>query len=131
MSPEYIAAHIPNGLVVDIVQSQPHVQQSAIASHHIYSSDAIEQNTSPLDTTTERHFITNSDNVQLPIENMHQSLHSSHSAMQTEHLNHRSQFESNASIDEDRKVIIGEPGRQYILTNEAQVIVSNKVSRIF
>lgn len=77
--------------------------------------------------TTERHFITNNENVQLPIENMHQSLHSSHNAMQTEHLSHRNQYEQSGNMDEDRKVIIGEPGRQYILTNEAPVIVSSKV----
>lgn len=78
--------------------------------------------------TTERHFITNNENVQIPMENMHQSLHSSHSSMPTEHLSHRNHFESSSNIGESRKVIIEENGRQYILTNEAPVIVSNKVT---
>lgn len=77
--------------------------------------------------TTERHFIANNENVQIPMENMHQSMHSTHSTMPAEHLSHRNHFESNSNIEEGRKVIIEEHGRQYILTNEAPVIVSNKV----
>ncbi|XP_055296303.1 uncharacterized protein LOC129565422 [Sitodiplosis mosellana] len=125
LSPDYIAAHIQNGLVVDIIQ-QPHDQQAAIPSHNIYNSVAIEQNASPLEMTTERHFIANNENVQIPMENIHHSMHPSHSSMSAEHLNHRNHFESNSNIEEGRKVIIEEHGRQYILTNEAPVIVSNK-----
>lgn len=129
MSPEYITAHIQNGLVVDIIQSQ-HDQQGVIASHNIYNNnEQIDQNASPLEMTTERHFIANND-VSMPIESIQHSLHSNHSSMQpAEHLNHRNHFESATSMSgEDRKVIIGEPGRQYILPNEAPVIVSNKVN---
>lgn len=125
LSPEYIAAHIQNGLVVDIIQS--HDQQATIASHNIYNSETLEQNASPLAMTTERHFIGNNDNVQIPIENIHQSINSSHSSMHSGHLSHRNHFEQSSNIDNDRKVIIGEQSRQYILTNEAPVIVSNKV----
>lgn len=65
----------------------------------------------------------------MPLENMHQSMHSSHSTMPAEHLSHRHHYESDSNIAEGRKVIIQEHGRQYILTNEAPVIVSNKVTR--
>lgn len=127
MSPDYIAAHIQNGLVVDIIQSQPHDQHATISSHNIYNSEAIEQNASPLEMTTERHFITNNENVQIPMDNIHSTLHSNHSTMPAEHLGHRNHFEANSNIEDSRKVIIEEQGRQYILTNEAPVIVSSKV----
>lgn len=81
--------------------------------------------------TTERHFIASNENVQIPMENMHPPLHSSHNHMPAEHLSHRNHFESGASIEESRKVIIEEHGRQYILTNEAPVIVSSKVRILF
>lgn len=110
-------------MVVDIIQSQSHDQQSAIASHNIYNSETIEQNASPLEMTTDRHFIGNNDSVQIPMENIHQSLSSSHNSLQSGHLSHRNHY----SIDNDRKVSISEQNRQYILTNEAPVIVSNKV----
>lgn len=127
MSPDYITAHIQNGLVVDIIQQPNDHHQTSIPSHSIYNSEAIDQNTSPLEMTTERHFIANNGNVQMPLENMHQSMHSSHSTIPAEHLSHRHHYESNSNIEEGRKVIIQEHGRQYILTNEAPVIVSNKV----
>lgn len=127
--PEYIAAHIQSGLVVDIIQPQ-HDQPGTISSHNIYNnSEAIDQNASPLEMTTERHYIASEENVPMPMEHIQQSLHSGHSAMQsTEHLSHRNHYESTSTIESDRKVIMGEPGRQYILTNEAPVIVSNKVN---
>lgn len=107
-------------MVVDIIQPQ-HDHQGAIASHNIYSNnETINPNASPLEMTTERHFISNNENVAMPMESIHQTLHSGH-------LSHRNQYESSSTIQEDRKVIIGEQGRQYILTNEAPVIVSNKV----
>lgn len=123
LQPEYLTAHIQNGLVV----IQPHDQQATITSHSIYNGETIESNSSPLEMTTERHFIADNENVQMPLEGLHQSLHSNHSSMSTEHLGQRNHFETNASITEERKVIIGEQGRQYILTNEAPVIVSSKV----
>lgn len=116
--------------MVDIIQPQ-NDQQGAIASHSIYSnSETIDQNASPLEMTTERHFLASNDNVTMPMDNIQQSLHSGHSSMQSnEHLSHRNHFEAGSSIQENRKVIIGEQGRQYILTNEAPVIVSNKVKK--
>ncbi|XP_031617304.1 asparagine-rich zinc finger protein AZF1 [Contarinia nasturtii] len=103
LSPDYIQ----NGLVVDIIQSQSHDQQPTLASHSIYNSETIEQNASPLEMTTDRHFITNNENIQMPMESIHH-------------------FESNLNTAKERKLIVGEQGRQYILTNEAPVIVSNK-----
>lgn len=128
MSPDYITAHIQNGLVVDIIQPQSHDQQATISSHHIYNNEAIEQNSTPLEMTTDRHFIANNENVQIPMENIHQSLHSSHSSMTPEHLSHRNHFESNSNIQEHRRVIIEDNGRRFIYTNEAPVIVLNKAS---
>lgn len=116
MSPEYIA-HIPNGLVVDIIP-QSHDQQGAIYSN----AESVEPNSSPLEMTTDGHYISNGEHV--GIESIHQSLHSGHSSIQTD----RNHFDAGPSIH-DRKVIISEPGRQYILTNEAPVIVSNKVNQ--
>lgn len=85
--------------------------------------------------TTERHFIAGQDVSTIPMSNIHHALHqSSHSNSMhhnQHHHHHRSHhnFERTSSgIDStvDRKVIICEPSRQYILGNEAPVIVSNK-----
>lgn len=123
LSPEYITAHIQNGLVVDL-------QQGAISSHNIYSNnETIEQNASPLEMTSEQHYISSNESVPIPMDSIQQSLHSSHNSMQpSEHLNHRSHFEVASTVNDERKVIIGEQGRQYIVTNAAPVIVSNKVN---
>lgn len=142
LSTEYLATHIQNGLVVDIQpqsqqpppssQSQQHGQQNTIGTHNnLYgSSDGIDSN-SPLEMTTERHFIAGQDVSTIPMDNIQHTLHQSNHSMHSHHHHHRSNhhFESSSNgIDDvvDRKVIIGEPGRQYIMTNEAQVIVSNK-----
>lgn len=82
--------------------------------------------------TTERHF--SQDVSTIPMENIQHALHQSNHSMhhqQHHHHHHRSHhtFErSSSGIDDivERKVIIGESGRQYILANEAPVIVSNK-----
>lgn len=132
LSTEYLATHIQNGLVVDIQsqsqpppssQSQQHTQQNAIASHNIYgSSDGIDSNGS------ERHFIAGHD-VMDNIQHVIQSNHSMHQHHHSHHHRSNHHFEATSNdIDDvvERKVIIGETGRQYILTNEAPVIVSNK-----
>lgn len=62
----------------------------------------------------------------MPIEGIHQSLHSNHRSVHSEHSSHRSHFDASSTTQDHRKIIIGESGRQYILTNEAPVIVSNK-----
>lgn len=134
MSTEYIAAHIPNGLVVDIIQPQSQQQQqaqppSSSQSHqhdqqHMYgSSDGIHGSGSPLEMTSDRHFIAGQEVHTLPLENIQHALHqSTHHHHQRNHHHH---FDSDDIAD--RKVIINEqPNRQYILTNEAPVIVSNK-----
>lgn len=135
LSTEYLATHIQNGLVVDIQsqsqpppsssQSQHHSQQNVIASHDIYgNSDEIDSREMP----TERHFIAGHD-VMDNIQHVIQSNHSMHQHHHSHHHRTNHHFESTSNdIDDvvERKVIIEEPGRQYILTNEAQVIVSNK-----
>lgn len=126
LSPEYITAHIQNGLVVDL-------HQGAISSHNIYSNnETVEQNASSLEMSSEQHFISSNESVPIPMESIQQSLQSSHSSMQpSEHLSHRNHFEVGSSVNDERKIIIGEQSRQYILTNEAPVIVSNKVNCVF
>lgn len=140
LSSEYIAAHIQNGLVVDIIQSQSqsqsshsqqHDQPNAMqGSHNIYnSSDGIDSNGSPLEMTPERHYIAAQDVSTIPMESIQHALHhSNHQNSIHHHQNHRDHHNHHHFEQDivDRKVIMGDSGRQYILTNEAPVIVSNK-----
>lgn len=118
LSPEYVSNHFHNGLIVDLV-SQPHDQQ--IETHHIYG------NSEPIQITNDRRYITSNDSATIQSTMHHQSIHVPQSHIQ--HLDNRSHFATNQNIDDSRRVIISEQGRQYITTNEAPVIVSNKVSR--
>lgn len=138
MSTEYIATHIPSGLVVDIIQpqsqqqqqppasssqSQQHEQQNAIGSHDIYGTNE------GIHSPSERHFIASQEVSTLPMHALHQSSHSHHHHHHRGHHHHHFDGTSNGIDDVvvDRKVIISEqPNRQYIVTNEAPVIVSNK-----
>lgn len=140
LSTEYLATHIQNGLVVDIQsQSQPppsgssQSQQNTIGAHNIYgSSDGIDSNGSPLEMTTERHFIAGQDVSAIPMDSIQHALHQSNHTMHQQQHHHPHHHRSNHHFEQssnglDRKVIISEPGRhQYILTNEAPVIVSSK-----
>lgn len=79
--------------------------------------------------TTERHFIAGHDVMDNMQHAIHQSNHSMHPHHHSHHHRNNHHFETTSNdIDDvvERKVIIGETGRQYILTNEAPVIVSNK-----
>lgn len=109
-------------MIVDVIHTLPHDQSDSISSHHIYNGNgSIHQTDSSMELANERHFMSSNESATIPVE--HQSLHSIQNQLPTDH---RSHFHSN-SIEDNRKVIIGEQGRQYVLTNEAPVIVLNKV----
>lgn len=107
-----------NGLIIDLVQHQPHDQ--SIESHHIYgnSESSMQQNHSPIEITNDRRCYISSNETALD-----QSIHVSQGQMQ--HLESRNHFQT---IDDvNRRVIIGEANRSYISATEAPVIVCNKV----
>lgn len=121
--PEYISGNFNgNGLIVDLVQHQPH-DQSVESVNHIYgNSESIQQTHSPIQITNDRRCYIASNEPTL-----HQSIHVSQSQIQ--HLDGRNHFQS--INDENRRVIIsGANPRSYISATEAPVIVCNKVSFI-
>lgn len=115
--PEYISSNFHgDGLIVDLVQHQSHDQ--SIDTHHIYgTNESIQQTHSPIQITGGRRYIASNESA------LHQSIHVPQSQIQ--HLDSRNHFQS---IDENRRVIIGEASRTYITATEAPVIVCNKVS---
>lgn len=108
-----------NGLIIDLVQHQPHDQ--SIESHHIFgnSESSMEQTHSPIEITNDRRCYSISSNETA----LHQSIHVSQGQIQ--HLESRNHFQS--IHDDNRRAIIGEANRSYISTTEAPVIVCNKV----
>lgn len=117
--PEYISSNFhANGLIVDLVQHQPH-DQSIESVNHIYgnNSESVQQTHSPIQITNDRRcYIASNEPVQ--------SIHVSQGQIQ--HLNNRNHFQS--IDDENRRVIVGETNRSYIPATEAPVIVCNKVN---
>lgn len=121
LSPDYMAAQIQNGLVVDIIQTQSSDQHDSLDSHDIYSSDAAVMG-------DERHY------------SLHQQHHESSSIVV--HPNHISSNEATLHQSDPNfaaeDVIMNEQDRRmtaafmhyvqkqspHLLTNEAQVIVS-------
>lgn len=117
--PEYISSNFhANGLIVDLVQHQPH-DNSIESVNHIYgNNESMQQTHSPIQITNDRRcYIASNESA------LHQSIHVSQS--QNQHLDGRNHFQS--IDDENRRVIISEPNRPYISATEAPVIVCNKV----
>lgn len=117
--PEYISSNFHgNGLIVDLVQHQPH-DHSIESVNHIYgNSESMQQTHSPIQITNDRRCYIASNEPAL-----HQSIHVSQNQIQ--HLDSRNHFQT--IDDEHRRVIIGEANRSYISATEAPVIVCNKV----
>lgn len=123
LSPDSIAAQLQSGLIVDVIQTLPSDSADEVSSHHIYNgSSSIHTSSGQMELTNGRHYITSDDNASMPVDSLHQPLHSAPS-----HLESRSHYA--ACMDENRKVIVNEQCRDYILPNEAPVIVLNKVRR--
>lgn len=121
LSPDSIAALSQNGLIVDVIQTLPPDSSDEMSSHHIYNgNNSIHSSSGQMELANSRHFIASNENASLPGENIHQSLHSTQN-----HMESRSHFAS--CMEENRKVIANEQCRQYMLPNEAPVIVLNKV----
>lgn len=121
LSPDSIAAQLQNGLIVDVIQNLPPDSADEVSSHHIYNgSNSIHTSSGHLELANARHFITSDENASMPVDSLHQPLHNAPS-----HLDSRSHY--TACMEENRKVIVNEQCREYILPNEAPVIVLNKV----
>lgn len=133
LSQEYIAAHIQNGLVVDIIQTPFSEQQEQ--SQHIFSNEsmhAVSGTTGTSSTVLGRHFIANQDDQIASMTSNHSQM-SDHISVNTE---------SSIDANTGSTVIMGDQDRrlataflQYVqkqspqlLANEAPVIVTNRVN---